>query len=146
MNLWRSNSLLLLVAMPIAGGKTMAARIAAPSPCARRPTPHSIHVLGATVPTASAVPLLPGFCGGIQDRRGDVRNPRHLNLCVLQRMGDDAKEPIQSVQVFGRKKSATAVAYCKRGKGLIKVEIYTISLNRVQCWFHLSHFQKMLSF
>ena len=36
-------------------------------------------------------------------------------------MGDDAKEPIQSVQVFGRKKSATAVAYCKRGKGLIKV-------------------------
>merc|ERR1712001_133864 len=36
-------------------------------------------------------------------------------------MGDDAKEPVQSVQVFGRKKSATAVAYCKRGKGLIKV-------------------------
>ena len=29
----------------------------------------------------------------------------HINLC----------------QVFGRKKSATAVAYCKRGKGLIKV-------------------------
>jgi len=36
-------------------------------------------------------------------------------------MGDDSKEPLQSVQVFGRKKSATAVAYCKRGKGLIKV-------------------------
>merc|ERR1711911_96031 len=33
----------------------------------------------------------------------------------------DAKEPVQSVQVFGRKKTATAVAYCKRGKGLIKV-------------------------
>ena len=33
----------------------------------------------------------------------------------------DAKEPIQSVQVFGRKKNATAVAYCKRGKGLLKV-------------------------
>merc|ERR1712018_313800 len=31
------------------------------------------------------------------------------------------KEAIQPVQVFGRKKSATAVAYCKRGKGLIKV-------------------------
>merc|ERR1712129_43534 len=31
------------------------------------------------------------------------------------------KEPIQSVQTFGRKKTATAVAYCKRGKGLIKV-------------------------
>ena len=43
-------------------------------------------------------------------------------------MGDDAKEPIQSVQVFGRKKSATAVAYCKRGKGLIKVKICTIPL------------------
>ena len=33
----------------------------------------------------------------------------------------ETKEPIQSVQVFGRKKTATAVAYCKRGKGLIKV-------------------------
>jgi len=36
-------------------------------------------------------------------------------------MADEVKEPIQSVQVFGRKKTATAVAYCKRGKGLIKV-------------------------
>merc|ERR1711878_33163 len=33
----------------------------------------------------------------------------------------DAKEPIQSVQVFGRKKTATAVAYRKRGKGIIRV-------------------------
>ena len=33
----------------------------------------------------------------------------------------DAKEPLQSVQTFGRKKNAIAVAYCKRGKGLIKV-------------------------
>ncbi|KAH7969137.1 hypothetical protein HPB52_015008 [Rhipicephalus sanguineus] len=31
------------------------------------------------------------------------------------------KEAIQSVQVFGRKKTATAVAYCKRGNGLLKV-------------------------
>merc|ERR1711887_250108 len=31
------------------------------------------------------------------------------------------KKAIQSVQVFGRKKTATAVAHCKRGKGLIKV-------------------------
>ncbi|VDN51586.1 unnamed protein product [Dracunculus medinensis] len=30
-------------------------------------------------------------------------------------------QPIQSVQVFGRKKTATAVAYCKKGRGLIKV-------------------------
>merc|ERR1712107_493635 len=35
--------------------------------------------------------------------------------------GRRPKEPIQSVQVFGRQKSATAVASCKRGKGLIKV-------------------------
>jgi small subunit ribosomal protein S16e len=28
---------------------------------------------------------------------------------------------VESVQVFGRKKNATAVAYCKRGKGLIRV-------------------------
>nr|ALS04340.1 40S ribosomal protein S16 [Acartia pacifica] len=33
----------------------------------------------------------------------------------------EAKKEIQSVQVFGRKKTATAVAYCKRGHGLIKV-------------------------
>ncbi|KAG7168930.1 40S ribosomal protein S16-like [Homarus americanus] len=31
------------------------------------------------------------------------------------------KETIPSVQVFGRKKTATAVAHCKRGHGLIKV-------------------------
>uniref|UniRef100_A0A7S0LHE8 30S ribosomal protein S9, chloroplastic n=1 Tax=Coccolithus braarudii TaxID=221442 RepID=A0A7S0LHE8_9EUKA len=28
---------------------------------------------------------------------------------------------VDSVQVFGRKKNAVAVAYCKRGRGLIKV-------------------------
>ena len=33
----------------------------------------------------------------------------------------DAKEPLQSVQTFGRKKNAIAVAYCKRGNGLLKV-------------------------
>nr|ACO13777.1 40S ribosomal protein S16 [Esox lucius] len=32
-----------------------------------------------------------------------------------------AKGPLQSVQVFGRKKTATAVAHCKRGNGLIEV-------------------------
>uniref|UniRef100_A0A1I7XLD0 Small ribosomal subunit protein uS9 n=1 Tax=Heterorhabditis bacteriophora TaxID=37862 RepID=A0A1I7XLD0_HETBA len=31
------------------------------------------------------------------------------------------KEPIQSVQTFGRKKTATAVAHCKKGRGLVKV-------------------------
>merc|ERR1711955_113287 len=34
-------------------------------------------------------------------------------------MAATAKTP--SVQVYGRKKTATAVAHCKRGKGLIKV-------------------------
>jgi small subunit ribosomal protein S16e len=34
---------------------------------------------------------------------------------------DSSKEPVQSVQVFGRKKTATAVAYCKRGKGVLNV-------------------------
>merc|ERR1711909_86722 len=37
------------------------------------------------------------------------------------KMMADSKEPVQSVQVFGRKKTATAVAYCKRGKGLVRV-------------------------
>ncbi|GBP64007.1 40S ribosomal protein S16 [Eumeta japonica] len=31
------------------------------------------------------------------------------------------REPIQAVQVFGRKKTATAVAYCKRGQGVLRV-------------------------
>merc|ERR1712205_218937 len=35
---------------------------------------------------------------------------------------------IQSVQVFGRKKAATAVAYCKQGRGLLKVNGCPIEL------------------
>uniref|UniRef100_A0A7R9YFZ9 30S ribosomal protein S9, chloroplastic n=1 Tax=Pinguiococcus pyrenoidosus TaxID=172671 RepID=A0A7R9YFZ9_9STRA len=31
------------------------------------------------------------------------------------------RSAIKSVQVFGRKKTATAVAYCKEGRGLIKI-------------------------
>ena len=38
------------------------------------------------------------------------------------------KSSIESVQVFGRKKNAVAVAYCKRGKGLIKVNGKPIEL------------------
>merc|ERR1712136_396580 len=43
--------------------------------------------------------------------------------CLLKilRLTMGEKKSIQSVQVFGRKKTATAVAHCKRGKGLIKV-------------------------
>merc|ERR1712044_39297 len=37
------------------------------------------------------------------------------------KMMADSNEPIQSVQTFGRKKTATAVAYCKRGKGIVRV-------------------------
>merc|ERR1712018_441116 len=36
------------------------------------------------------------------------------------KMMADTKEPTQSVQTFGRKKTATAVAYCKRGKGIVR--------------------------
>lgn len=34
----------------------------------------------------------------------------------------------QSVQCFGKKKTATAVAHCKAGKGLIKVNGHPLSL------------------
>merc|ERR1711992_223213 len=44
-----------------------------------------------------------------------------MGTSTRERTMADEKEPIQSVQTFGRKKTATAVAYCKRGKGLIKV-------------------------
>ena len=36
--------------------------------------------------------------------------------------------PAQSVQCFGKKKTATAVAHCKQGKGLIKVNGKPLSL------------------
>jgi len=35
---------------------------------------------------------------------------------------------VESVQVFGRKKTATAVAYCKKGRGLIKVNGRPVNL------------------
>ncbi|CAL8115290.1 unnamed protein product [Orchesella dallaii] len=37
----------------------------------------------------------------------------------MEKMARDSSA--QSVQVFGRKKTATAVAYCKSGRGLLKV-------------------------
>ena len=36
--------------------------------------------------------------------------------------------PVQSVQCFGKKKTATAVAHCKAGKGLVKVNGKPLSL------------------
>ncbi|RXM99071.1 40S ribosomal protein S16 [Acipenser ruthenus] len=48
-----------------------------------------------------------------------------LGMSECEERGDcwnmPTKGPLQSVQVFGRKKTATAVAHCKRGNGLIKV-------------------------
>merc|ERR1711920_1072520 len=44
------------------------------------------------------------------------RNKKSGNMSAVEK-----KAPLQSVQVFGRKKTATAVAHCKRGNGLIKV-------------------------
>ncbi|XP_026736947.1 40S ribosomal protein S16 isoform X1 [Trichoplusia ni] len=46
-------------------------------------------------------------------------------MAAPQEVRDDLRsarrEPIQAVQVFGRKKTATAVAYCKRGHGVLRV-------------------------
>ncbi|CAD5180698.1 small ribosomal subunit protein uS9-like [Musa acuminata AAA Group] len=39
-----------------------------------------------------------------------------------------ATAPVESVQCFGRKKTAVAVAHCKRGRGLIKVNGVPIEL------------------
>merc|ERR1739838_511707 len=43
------------------------------------------------------------------------------NIFKMMQAESSGKEPTQSVQTFGRKKTATAVAYCKRGKGLVRV-------------------------
>ncbi|KAK0417362.1 hypothetical protein QR680_012965 [Steinernema hermaphroditum] len=44
---------------------------------------------------------------------------------LLKRLTTNRRKP---VQVFGRKKTATAVAYCKKGQGLIKVNGRPIEL------------------
>merc|ERR1711872_860655 len=43
-------------------------------------------------------------------------------------MADKERGPPQSVQVFGRKKTATAVAHCKQGNGLLKVNGHPLEL------------------
>merc|ERR1712018_567469 len=45
----------------------------------------------------------------------------YFNFRLRNKTMATQKAPPQSVQVFGRKKTATAVAHCKRGKGLIRV-------------------------
>mmetsp|Transcript_1567 Transcript_1567/g.2129 ORF Transcript_1567/g.2129 Transcript_1567/m.2129 type:complete len:145 (-) Transcript_1567:38-472(-) len=51
--------------------------------------------------------------------------------------------PIQSVQVFGRKKTATACAYAKQGRGLIKVNGQPIELIRPES-MHLKAVEPVL--
>ncbi|ROT84136.1 Rps16 protein [Penaeus vannamei] len=53
------------------------------------------------------------------DLRAACGSPSFGCFGVLSTMAP--KETIPSVQVYGRKKTATAVAHCKRGNGLIKV-------------------------
>ena len=43
-------------------------------------------------------------------------------------MSDNTKVPIESVQTFGRKKTSTAVAFVRKGSGLIKVNGKPIAL------------------
>jgi hypothetical protein len=43
-------------------------------------------------------------------------------------MSAPAATPIQAVQCFGRKKTAVAVAYCKKGKGILKLNGSPIEL------------------
>ncbi|MQL86411.1 hypothetical protein Taro_018944 [Colocasia esculenta] len=44
--------------------------------------------------------------------------------------------PTESVQCFGRKKNAVAVAYCKRGRGLIKINGVPIELAKPEILCH----------
>merc|ERR1711964_130504 len=50
-------------------------------------------------------------------------SPTHLFVTQPHKMAS-----VQSVQCFGKKKTATAVAHCKQGKGLIKVNGQPLSL------------------
>lgn len=54
-------------------------------------------------------------------RRGNLKVDQSGNIM-------EGATKIESVQVFGRKKNATAVAICKRGRGLIKVNSQPIEL------------------
>ncbi|TKS90550.1 40S ribosomal protein S16 [Collichthys lucidus] len=83
-------------------------------------------MLSVFSPDLGMTPLPPSF------KAPDVlrRKPRSVSpygttaedgKCLGPVRNMPAKGPLQSVQVFGRKKTATAVAHCKRGNGLIKV-------------------------
>lgn len=61
-----------------------------------------------------------------------IRN--YLHIHILRRADSTSTTPsnmsaaVQSVQCFGKKKTATAVAHCKQGKGLVKVNGKPLSL------------------
>merc|ERR1712136_98408 len=46
---------------------------------------------------------------------------KYYYIIFKKRSNMGEKKVLRSVQVFGRKKTSTAVAHCKSGKGLIKV-------------------------
>ncbi|VDO30574.1 unnamed protein product [Haemonchus placei] len=54
------------------------------------------------------------FAGEVNKLKEEKFKPREQGVMTRQ-------EPIQAVQTFGRKKTATAIAHCKKGRGLVKV-------------------------
>ncbi|OAR01702.1 hypothetical protein LLEC1_07184, partial [Akanthomyces lecanii] len=50
-----------------------------------------------------------------------LQTPSHSPPPLCEKTSPTANMSTQSVQCFGKKKTATAVAHCKAGKGLIKV-------------------------
>ncbi|CAA6665114.1 unnamed protein product [Spirodela intermedia] len=50
-----------------------------------------------------------------------------------------AAAPVESVQCFGRKKNAVAVTYCKRGRGLIKINGCPIELVKPEILRHKAY-------
>ena len=66
-------------------------------------------------PFPSISPLLPASCLG-------------LGPSTARRSPIATSVAMESVQTFGRKKTAVAVAYCKKGRGLIKINGCPIEL------------------
>merc|ERR1712189_27936 len=58
--------------------------------------------------------------GSTQSTWGQIKNIKLHIVTDIKKYSAMVNVP-SSVQVFGRKKTATAVAFCKRGNGLIKV-------------------------
>lgn len=83
---------------------------------------------------ARASPAAVSFAGLAQSLLTSVRfearpsyRPRVPRACAPQIMAEEAGKT-ESVQTFGRKKTAVAVAYCKKGRGLMKINGVPIEL------------------